>query len=97
MRMLKCKAHVEIGFGTSGMTLRPGNDYDLDQVLTPSYTVPAIGEPDSEGHVPAREVPDFTLANAVHGREHDLFEGGADIAAPDASLDSLQASLDALK
>lgn len=58
MNKMRCKAAVSISFGGRTEDLVPGADYDLDRVLVP-------------GDV---HVADFTLADAVRGKDSDWFE-----------------------
>lgn len=61
MRMMLCKvqAMIDVPNGPS-VELIPGVEYDMDRVLTPGD--------------PAHDIKDFTVADAVQGKESDWFE-----------------------
>lgn len=73
--MKRCRAHLSLSGPWGTLYLWDGLDVDLGRVLTPAVTAtPAKGKPGTDGHIPPRPaVPQFTVADAIAGRD-DCFE-----------------------
>jgi len=70
-----CTAQLTLRGPWGYLDLQPGMPVDLDRVLTPAReAVAAKGQPGTDGYVPEQpEVQQFTVADAVHGKETDWF------------------------